>query len=78
MHANVGERDHTARVIIRGHAFMQNMRRGHYELGCDARRHRRVAPRSPNSPAPSERGKDRNSVLRGQAQLNEPAEAPVR
>ena len=36
--------DPTARVIIRGHAFMQNLRRGHYELGVDARnRHLRVA-----------------------------------
>ena len=26
----------TASVIIRGHAFMQNLRRGHYELGIDA------------------------------------------
>jgi IS6 family transposase len=31
-------------VIIRGHAFIQNLRRGHYELGVDARsRHLRVA-----------------------------------
>jgi transposase, IS6 family len=30
-------------VIIRGHALMQNVRRGHYELGVDARPHRRVA-----------------------------------
>jgi hypothetical protein len=37
------KRDHTARVIARGHAFMQNLRRGHYELGVDARAHRRVA-----------------------------------
>jgi transposase-like protein len=29
--------DHSARVIMRGHAFMQNLRRGHYELGIDAR-----------------------------------------
>ena len=29
--------DRTARVIIAGHAFMQNLRRGHYELGVDAR-----------------------------------------
>ena len=29
--------DRTARVIIRGHAFIQNLRRGHYELGADAR-----------------------------------------
>jgi transposase-like protein len=36
--------DRTARVLIRGHAFMQNLRRGHYELGADARhRHLRVA-----------------------------------
>ena len=28
--------DRTASVIIRGHAFMQNLRRGHYELGVDA------------------------------------------
>jgi transposase, IS6 family len=35
-------RDHTARVIMRGHALMQNIRRGHYELGTDARPHRRI------------------------------------
>jgi len=34
--------DRSARVIMR-HAFMQNLRRGHYELGIDARAHRRVA-----------------------------------
>jgi IS6 family transposase len=27
--------DRTASVMIRGHAFMQNLRRGHYELGTD-------------------------------------------
>jgi transposase, IS6 family len=37
------KRDHSARVIVRGHALMQNVRRGHYELGVDARAHRRVA-----------------------------------
>ena len=36
--------DTTTRVIIRGHAFMQNLRRGHYELGVEARnRHLRAA-----------------------------------
>jgi hypothetical protein len=25
--------DRTASVVIRGHAFIQNLRRGHYELG---------------------------------------------
>jgi hypothetical protein len=28
--------DTTAQVIIVGHAFMQNLRRGQYELGLDA------------------------------------------
>ena len=28
--------DRTASVVIRGHAFVQNLRRGHYELGGDA------------------------------------------
>jgi transposase, IS6 family len=36
------KRDHTARVIMRGHSLMQNLRRGHYELGLDARPHRRA------------------------------------
>jgi transposase-like protein len=28
--------DRTASVLIRGHAFVQNLRRGHYELATDA------------------------------------------
>jgi IS6 family transposase len=36
------KRDQSARVIIRGHALMQNLRRGHYELGIEARHHRRI------------------------------------
>ncbi len=28
--------NHTASVVIRGHAFVQNLRRGHYELGTGA------------------------------------------
>jgi len=35
--------DRTARTIIAGHAFMQNLRRGHYELGLDVPRGLRVA-----------------------------------
>jgi IS6 family transposase len=36
--------DRTASVIIRDHAFMQNLRRGRYELGAEAlHRHLRVA-----------------------------------
>jgi hypothetical protein len=37
------KRDRTAGVVIRGHAFIQNLRRGHYELGIDARRGLTVA-----------------------------------
>jgi IS6 family transposase len=37
------KRDQTASVVIRGHAFMQNLRRGHYELGLDADAHLRAA-----------------------------------
>jgi IS6 family transposase len=36
--------DRTASTVISGHAFIQNLRRGHYELGVDARHDRlRVA-----------------------------------
>ena len=35
--------DKTAQVIIAGHAFMQNLRRGHYELAIDAPPATRVA-----------------------------------
>jgi hypothetical protein len=27
--------DQTASAVIRGHAFVQNLRRGHYELGIE-------------------------------------------
>jgi transposase, IS6 family len=37
------KRDRSARVIVRGHALMQNLRRGHYELGVDARSRGRLA-----------------------------------
>ena len=33
------KRDVASSVVIRGHAFMQNLRRGHYELGTNARHH---------------------------------------
>ena len=29
------KRDRTANVVIKGHAFIQNLRRGHYDLGGD-------------------------------------------
>ena len=33
--------DQTASVVTRGHAFVQSLRRGHYELGDEAR-HKRL------------------------------------
>jgi hypothetical protein len=35
--------DRSARIIIAGHAFLQNVRRGHYELAVDRPVNRRVA-----------------------------------
>jgi transposase-like protein len=35
--------DRSAQTVIAGHAFMQNLRRGHYELGLDAPPAKRVA-----------------------------------
>jgi len=35
--------DRTAQVIIAGHAFMQNLRRGHYEIAVDVAGAERVA-----------------------------------
>jgi transposase, IS6 family len=37
------KQDHSARVIIAGHAFLQNVRRGHYELAAEEPANRRVA-----------------------------------
>ena len=34
--------DRTAQVVIAGHAFMQNIRSGHYELGVEAASRLRV------------------------------------
>ena len=31
------KRDRTAKVIVGGHAFVQNLRRGFYDLGTDVR-----------------------------------------
>ena len=37
------KRDRTASIVIKGHAFIQNLRRGHYELGNDTTPQRRLA-----------------------------------
>jgi transposase-like protein len=62
--------DRTARVIMHGYAFTQNVRRGHYELGIYACAQWRVQRRSQNSPESSEHDTDGGSVLQGQLRLN--------
>jgi hypothetical protein len=37
------KQDRSARVIITGHAFVQNLRRGHYELAVEEPTTRRLA-----------------------------------
>jgi transposase-like protein len=37
------KQDRSARVVIAGHGFIQNLRRGHYELAVDKPANRRVA-----------------------------------
>jgi IS6 family transposase len=37
------KQDRSARIVIAGHAFLQNVRRGHYELAVDGPVNRRVA-----------------------------------
>jgi transposase-like protein len=37
------KQDRSARVIVVGHAFMQNVRRGHYELAVEGPANRRLA-----------------------------------
>ena len=36
------KQDHSARIIIAGHAFIQNLRRGHYELAVEEQMSRRL------------------------------------
>ena len=36
------KRDRTASVVIKGHALIQNIRRGHYELGTETTPHLRL------------------------------------
>ena len=37
------KQDHSAKVVNAGHAFIQNVRRGHYELAVEVPANRRVA-----------------------------------
>jgi streptolysin S family bacteriocin protoxin len=42
----------SARVISTGHAFIQNLRRGHYEFGIDVDPRHRLQRLAPNSRTP--------------------------
>ncbi len=70
--------DRSAQTIIAGHAFMQNLRRGHYELGLDAPPELRVAARSPNSPPRSEPSGNTASPCHPTKQCNGPPGGPDR
>jgi len=48
--------ERAAQTVIAGHAFIQNLRRGHYERGLDVPPALWVPRRSPNSPARSDPG----------------------
>jgi hypothetical protein len=37
------KQDRNARVVVVGHAFVQNLRRGHYELAAEEPTNRRLA-----------------------------------
>jgi hypothetical protein len=37
------KQDHSAKVVITGHALVQNLRRGHFELAVEEPANRRVA-----------------------------------
>ena len=37
------KQDRSARVVLAGHGFVQNLRRGHYELAVEEPANRRVA-----------------------------------
>jgi transposase, IS6 family len=45
---------HATRVISTGHTFVQNLRRGHYELALDLDPNHRLPAASPNWPSPSQ------------------------
>lgn len=59
--------DQTTQLIIAGHALIQNLRRGHYELGLDASPELRVATALRELPQCSDRAKLDPRVL-GKAQ----------
>ena len=48
------KQDRSARVVIAGHGFVQNVRRGHYELAVEETAISRLRSRSTSSPWPSD------------------------
>jgi transposase, IS6 family len=57
------KRDRSARVIIAGHAFVQKVRRGHYELAAEEPTNRRVAAAFHELALPSDPSGGRSSSV---------------
>jgi len=69
--------DQTASVVIRGHAFTQNLRRGHYELGAEINTSVYACRQlSMNSPKRSDRNPDTKPINRAGRSIN--AKVPFR
>jgi transposase-like protein len=62
--------DRIAQVVIAGHAFVQNLRRGHYDLALDTRQPHDSPLCSPNWPGPSDRGCGRRFAVPANRQCN--------
>jgi transposase-like protein len=68
----------SARVICAGHAFVQNLRRGHYDFATHITRGIGSPPRSPNSPSPSERKPTTIKTAHPQLTQQRPTANPTR
>jgi IS6 family transposase len=71
------KQDHSARVIIAGHAFVQNVRRGQYELATEEPVTRRVMVAFDDSPSRSDLGRRAGASAGPEsAQRNRPLPTP--
>jgi hypothetical protein len=67
---NALKMDQSARIIIAGHAFIQNIRRGHYQLGVDEPMTLRVGPPSTSWPWRSDQPRTNDLARLGFAKCN--------
>jgi len=69
------KRDHALRIVTTGHAFVQNLRRGHYELATEPSVLDRVAVAFTELASPSDRpGTSAASACPAPAQRNKAAQ----